>query len=224
MSPKKKKAQQHKDRLSKKTKHQAKTLEESEKRKHNNKIISKRCREAESPNKAATRVKTNRENMKRCREAESPDKAATHVKTIRENMKRCHEAESPEAAVTRKTNNNASKKRKRQGQQQNFSTTSHNEEMTNAIKHSMKEVKKILHRTQHPTNPHSHRAIVCIICDRFIIGTEKIHKLTSNQISQHSNRLSVETYEKNNNQALKVEVRKQYQVNDDKLKDLLIST
>ena len=88
----------------------------------------------------------------------------------------------------------------------------------------MKEAKQILQRTQNPTNPHSHKAIVCIICDRFIIGTEKIHKLTSNQISQHSNRLSVETYETYHGVELKNELKKQYQVNDDKLKDLLIST
>jgi hypothetical protein len=157
-----------------KTKRQAETLEESEKRKHNNKIISKRCCEEGSTDKVTTRKETNRENMKRC----------------------CV-VESPQVAATRKSNDNAAKKKKRQGQQHNFTTVCHNEEMTNAIKHSMKEAKKILHRTQHPTNPHSHRAILCIICDRFIIGTEKIHKLTSNQISQHSNRLSVQTYEKN---------------------------
>ncbi len=48
------------------------------------------------------------------------------------------------------------------------------DEMPHAIEHAMKEAKQILHRTQHPTNPHSHKAIVCILCDQFIIGTEKI--------------------------------------------------
>ncbi len=72
---------------------------------------------------------------------------------------------------------------------------SHDEEMSHAIERAMKEAKQTLHRMQNPTNPQRHRAIVCIICDRFIIGTEKIHELTSYQISQHSNRLSVETYE-----------------------------
>ena len=103
-------------------------------------------------------------------------------------------AESHDAAATQKSNNNTSKKRKWQGWQHNVSTVCHKEEMTNAIKHSMKEAKQILHRTQDPANPHCHRAIVCIICDQFIIGTpESIHKLTNDQISQHSNRLSVQT-------------------------------
>jgi hypothetical protein len=87
----------------------------------------------------------------------------------------------------------------------------------------MKEAKRILHRTQDSANPHSHRAIVCIICDWFIIGTETIYKLTNNQISQLSNRLSVKTYESYHGQVLKPEVRKQYQGNFDNLKDMLLS-
>ena len=124
----------------------------------------------------------------------------------------------------KKNNNNASKTRRCQRQQQNFNTMSHDEEMSHAIERAMKEAKQILHRTQDPTNPQRHRAIVCIICDRFIIGTEKIHKLTSYQISQHSNRLSVETYKTYHGVELKNELKKQYQVNDDKLRNLLLST
>ncbi len=101
-------------------------------------------------------------------------------------------AESHVTAATQKSNNNTSKKRNWQGQQHNVSTVCHGKEMTNAIKRSMKKAKRILHRTQDPANPHCHWAIVCIICDQFIIGTERIHKLTNDQISKHSNRLSVQ--------------------------------
>ncbi len=87
----------------------------------------------------------------------------------------------------------------------------------------MKEAKQISHRTQYPAKPHCHRAIVCIICDQFIINTETIHKLTNIHFFQHSNRLSVNTYESYHGQVLKPEVRKQYQVNVDGLKDLLLS-
>jgi hypothetical protein len=59
----------------------------------------------------------------------------------------------------------------------------------------MKEAMKILHRTKDPANPHKHRAIVCIICNRCIIGTEAIRKLTKEQILLHKKRLSVEIYE-----------------------------
>ncbi len=96
--------------------------------------------------------------------------------------------------------------------------------MTNAIKPSMKKTKWIYHRTQDPANPHCHRAIVCIICDWFIIGRETIHKLTHDQISQHSNILSVQAYKSYHGQVLKPKVRKQYQVNVDGLKDMLLST
>ncbi len=64
---------------------------------------------------------------------------------------------------------------------------------------------------------------LCALCDQFMIGTEMIHKLTNDQISQHSNRLSVETYESYHGQVLKPDVRNQYQVNVDGLKDMLLS-
>jgi hypothetical protein len=102
-------------------------------------------------------------------------------------------AKSHDAAATQKNNNNTSKNRKQQSQQHNVSRVCHNEGMTNAIKRAMMKAEQILHRIQDPENPHCHRAIVCLICDYFIIGTEIIHKLTNNQISQHSNRLSVKT-------------------------------
>jgi hypothetical protein len=71
--------------------------------------------------------------------------AATRRKIIRENMKRHCMAESHDAAAAQRSNNNASKKRKRHGWQHNISTVCHNKEMTNAIKHSMKKAKQILH-------------------------------------------------------------------------------
>ena len=40
-----------------------------------------------------------------------------------------------------------------------------------------------------------HQASVCIICDRFIIGIEILHKLSKERILEKSHRLSVETYQ-----------------------------
>ena len=159
--------------------------------------------------------------MTRCREAESTDNAATRKSNNKASKKRKRQTKITDAAATRKATNkiymSALRKRRRQCQLQD-------DEMQNAIEHAMKEAKQILQRTQNPTNPHSHKAIVCIICDWFIIGTEKIHKLSRNQISQHSNRLSVKTYETYYGVELKNELKKQYQVNDDKLRNLLLST
>ena len=75
--------------------------------------------------------------------------------------------------------------------------------------------------TRDPANPHMHREIVCIICDRFIIGTETIHKLTKADIWTHSGRLGVNSYEEYYHTTLKAKVKKQYQVHG--LQDMLLS-
>ncbi len=131
--------------------------------------------------------------MKRGCKAESIDVVASCKKINRENKMRHSMAESHDAAATQKSNNNTSKMRKRQGWQHNVTTVCHDKEMTNAIKCSMKKAKRILHWTQDPENPHCHRAVVCIICNWFIIGTETIHKQANKQISQHSKRLTNHT-------------------------------
>ena len=77
----------------------------------------------------------------------------------------------------------------------------------------MKESLKYLHRTKDPENPLKHRAIVCIICDCFIIVTEAIHKLTKEQILLHERRLSVASYEEYYETKLKSKLTKQYEVN-----------
>ncbi len=209
--------------LSMKTMRQAEDIDAVAKCKKTNRKYMKRCCKAESIDESAKPKITNREYKKRCRKAENIDVAATGRNIIRENKKRHHMAESHDAAAAQRSNNNTSKKKKRHGQQHNVSTVCHNEEMTNAIKRSMKKAKRILHRTQDPANPHCHRALLCIICDQFIIGTETILTLTNNQISKHSNRLSVQTYESYHRQILKPKLKKQYQVNVDGLKDMLLS-
>ena len=81
-------------------------------------------------------------------------------------MEKCHEVESSEKAATRTSNDKASKKRKRQSKSTDATFTQKvNEsvvmkrrcidEMPHSIERAMKEAKQILHRTQHPTNPHS---------------------------------------------------------------------
>jgi hypothetical protein len=107
-------------------------------------------------------------------------------------------------------------------QSQNDSRDCNGDNMTNIINCATKEAKQFLHRTQDPANPHKHRAIVCIICDRFIIGTETFHKLTKEDIGAHSERLGVKSYEEYYQTTLKAEVKKQCQVQG--LQDMLLST
>ncbi len=64
---------------------------------------------------------------------------------------------------------------------------------------------------------------MCIICDCCIIGTEAIRKLTKEQILLHKKRLSVDSYEEYYETTLKPEVTKQYQINVDDLKGVLLS-
>jgi hypothetical protein len=84
--------------------------------------------------------------------------------------------------------------------------------------HCIKEAKKYLHRTQDSLNPHKHKSIVCVVCDRFIIGTETIHFLSKNNIIAHERRLSVESYERYYDTKLKPKMRSQYMINDGNLK------
>jgi hypothetical protein len=93
--------------------------------------------------------------------------------------------------------------------------------MTNVIDHATKEAKQFLHRTRDPANPHQHRATVFIICNCFIISTETIHKLTTEDIGTHSARLGVNSYEEYYQTTLKAEVKNQYQVQG--LQDMLLS-
>jgi hypothetical protein len=87
----------------------------------------------------------------------------------------------------------------------------------------MKEAKKYLYRTQDPENAHKHKSIVCVICNQLIIGTEKIHYLSKDNISAHTQRLSVESYKRYYETVLIHEVRNQYMINDGNLKELLLS-
>jgi len=111
--------------------------------------------------------------------------------------------------------------KRRKCEEMRHQTQNNREEMTNVIDQATKEEKQFLHRTRYPVNPHRHRATVCIICNRFIIGTETIHKLTKKDIGAHSERLGVKSYKEYYQTTLKAEVKRQYQVQG--LTDMLLS-
>ncbi len=46
--------------------------------------------------------------------------------------------------------------------------------------------KKYLHRTQGPENAHKQKSIVCVICNQFTIKAEKVHYLSKDNISAHT--------------------------------------
>ena len=123
--------------------------------------------------------------------------------------------ETHEQAALARERNKLAKRRKLQPESEK-----HSGDMEHGINQSMKESVKFLHWTKDPENPLKDRAIVCIICDRCIIGTEAIHKLTKEQILLHEKILSVESYEEYYETKLKSEVTKQYEV--DGLKGMLL--
>jgi hypothetical protein len=107
------------------------------------------------------------------------------------------QTETSDQAAKRKKTDCDCKTRKREEMRHrshNDSRDCNREDMTNVIDHATKEAKQYLHRTRDLANLHQHRATVCILCDRFIIGTETIHKLTKEDIGAHSERLGVKSY------------------------------
>ena len=72
-------------------------------------------------------------------------------------------------------------------------------------------------------DPQIHRALVCVICDRFIIGKEPVCWLSVRTLLIHEKRLNVLSYEKNVGFKLPLMLRKQYRVNNMLLVNMLLS-
>ena len=156
------------------------------------------------------------------------NKMKNQMKTSRSNM-------TSEIATQKRENESKERKRKRelmkiehtkrQNHEEELADTTDSTNVLSAIDISccIKQTKKYLQRTQDLSDPLKHKAIVCVICDRFIIGTETIHYLSTENIKIHKKRISVESYEKFYNTTLKPELRNQYLINDIALKELLLS-
>jgi ribosomal protein L34E len=56
-----------------------------------------------------------------------------------------------------------------------------------------------------------HRAIGCVVCDEFIIGTEEQCNITKDQLLEHRERLGVESYEEYHGEMDEV-LQKQYEI------------
>ena len=185
----------------------------------------RKTRQAETEEEAKLHRESDKLAKRRKREAETEGETNLNNDKVRLAMKRKREAETEEETKLLKEINKLAKRRFRQAIKDNYhsETEEHKDAMEDVISRSKKEALKFLHRTKDPKNPHKHRAIVCIICDRCIIGTEAIRKLTKAQISLHKKRLSVDSYEEYYEITLKPEVTKQYQINIDDFKGMLLS-
>jgi len=213
------------NKLAMKRTRQAETEEESHLHRESNKLAKKRIREAETEKQSHLHREINKLAKKRKREAETEEESHLHREINKLAMKRKQEAETEEGKKCQRQKNKLAKTRYRQAIMEHCYSEAedHRDDMEDVISRSKKEALKFLHRTKDAKNPHKHRAIVCIICDCCIIGTEAIRKLTKAQISLHKKRLSVGSYEEYYDITLKPEVIKQYQINVDDFKGMLLS-
>jgi hypothetical protein len=186
-------------------------------------------RQAETEEQTKSHSKNDRLAKKRKHQAKTEEQTKLHRENNRLEKKRKHQAMTEEQTKLQRKKNRLATRRKCQAKTEeqtancHAKTEEHKDDMANVITWSMKEAMIFLHRTKDPANPHKHRAIVCIICDCCIIGTEAIRKLTKEQILLHKKRLSVESYKEHYETTLKPKVTEQYQINVDDLKVILLS-
>ena len=78
---------------------------------------------------------------------------------------------------------------------------------------SVKKAQKYITRTMVDGDPNTHKALVCVICDAIVIGTERACYLSKKQILKHRHRLSVQRNKENSGGSLDPLLIKQYHVN-----------
>ena len=67
-------------------------------------------------------------------------------------------------------------------------------DLRKAVLTSMSNAIKQLHRTQHEKKPSFHQMPVCICCDNFIIGTERVHRIAKQTLKKYEPALGVKSY------------------------------
>ena len=205
------------------------SLEAKEAQREKSKFAIQMRRKLETKQQTALAKDKHREKkrlkMMKTRQAETEEHTNLHNDKVRLAMKRKRETETEEEKKWHRQKSKLAMTRYRQAIKEHCysETEDHKDDMEDVIRRSKKEALTFLHRTKDLKNPHKHRAIVCIICDRCIIGTEAIRKLTKAQILLHKKRLSVDSYEEYYETTLKPEVTKQYQINVDDFKGMLLS-
>ena len=94
-------------------------------------------------------------------------------------------------------------------------------DLRNAIISSIRNAIKFLHRTGHDKKTSFHQMPVCICCDNFIIGTERVHRMKKETLKKYEPCLGVTSYEHFHNERLHPLLIKQYRVKG--LRGMLLS-
>jgi len=85
-------------------------------------------------------------------------------------------------------------------------------DLRKAVLASMGNAIKQLHRTQHKEKPSFHQMPVCVCCDNFIIGTERVHRIAKKTLKKYEPALGVKSYNAFHNESLHPLLIKQYKV------------
>ncbi len=112
-----------------------------------------------SPEKAMNIMNT----MNRLRNGMSPDEKAKMREKAKNTMNTLKDSMSPDEKAKMREKETIGRKRLRDGISPDEKVNMRRK-VTNDFE-CMKEAKKHLHRTQDPENPHTHKFIVCVICN-----------------------------------------------------------
>jgi hypothetical protein len=82
--------------------------------------------------------------------------------------------------------------------------------LRNAIITSIGNAIKMLHRTKDNENPSFHQMPVCVCCDNFIIGTERVHRMKKKTLKKYEPALGVRSYEEFHNERMHPVLVQQY--------------
>jgi hypothetical protein len=221
MSSNEKAKMREKETIGKKILRQSMSSDEKAKMRKKETIGRKRLRDGMSPDENTKMREKETIGRKRLRNGMSSDKKDKMREKAKNTINRLRDGMYLDEKVKMREKETIGRKRLRGGISSDEKVKMRRKERNDF--ECMKEAKKCLHRTQDHDNPHKHKSIVCVICDRFIIGTEKNHHLSKDNVGAHSQRLSVKSYKRYYETVLVPEVRKQYMINDGNLKDLLLS-
>jgi 3-hydroxy-3-methylglutaryl CoA synthase len=89
------------------------------------------------------------------------------------------------------------------------------------LEKAIKEAIEVTTRTRREND--LHQATVCVICDRVIIGVEKIEQIAKQRLIDNQHRLSVEAFESFFDIELNPILKEQYQLDDNDLHGMLLS-
>ena len=176
MSLEAKEAQREKSKVAMQTRRELETKEQialaKDKHREKKRLKMRKTRKAETEEEAKLHRESDKLAKRRKREGETEEETNLHNEKVRFVMKRKREAETEEETKWHREKNKLAKTRKCHVIKEHChsKTEEHKDDMEDVISRSKKEALKFLHRTKDPKNPHKHRAIVCIICDRCIIG------------------------------------------------------